>query len=514
MARSPFAAHPKGAWRQLGAYGMGAGLVAVATAVGLIGYPALSTTGLVMLDLAAVVVAALYLGNGPAILVAVAGVAATDYFFVQPRFTFAVDMAQDLMTLIGLLSVGVVISTLTARVRREAEVARQREAEAMHLYAFSRALTSAVDLEGVLRTVVDHAGTALGCEAALLLTKDGSLELRTFTPGMALTTEEIDLACAVHADLTAVEMHLLLDRSQATQFLPLEASNGAVGVLAIRMATPAGQRRVEFWRLAQAFAAQAGLAIERVRLAEAARRAQMLEAAERLQAALLNSISHDLRTPLVGITGALTMLRDSDTQMDAEARRGLVSDACAEADHLNRLVGHLLDMARIEAGAMHLAPEPCDVQDVVGTALEQAADRLAGRQLRTELPAELPLVNMDFVLIVQVLVNLIDNAIKYSPDGAPIEISATIEESMLRLEVADRGTGVPADDLARVFDKFYRVHRPDAVAGSGLGLAICKGIVEAHNGAIAAANRPGGGTVISFTLPAMRDAARAGEERR
>jgi two-component system, OmpR family, sensor histidine kinase KdpD len=328
-----------------------------------------------------------------------------------------------------------------------------------------------------------------------------------------LTAEEIDLACAVHADLSAVEMHLLLDRSQATQFLPLEASNGAVGVLAIRMAAPVSQRRAEFWRLAQAFAAQAGLAIERVRFAEAARRAHMLEAAERLQTALLNSISHDLRTPLVAITGALTMLRDGDTEIDSEARRRLISDACAEADHLNRLVGHLLEMARIEAGAMHLTLEPCDVQDAVGTALEQTADRLVGHELRTRLPADLPLVSMDFVLIVQVLVNLIDNAAKYSRDGAAIEISAAIEEGMLRLDVADQGTGVPADDLARVFDKFYRVHRPDAVAGSGLGLAICKGVVEAHGGAIAAANRIGGGTVITVTLPLMQDATMAAEER-
>ena len=511
MAGNRLAASWTEAWPRVRAYVLGAALVAAATAIGLAVYPTLSTTSLVMLYLMAVVAAAVYLGHGPALTVAVAGVGALDYLFVQPRFTFVVGMAEDLSALAGLLVVGMVISTLTNRLRREAEAARQREREAVQLYEFSRALASATDLEGVLQTVVDHAASALTGEAALLLLKDGTLDLRAATPGMHMVPPEVELARAVYADSFTANPRLPFFPSAGMDFLPLAGSKGPAGVLTIRPALPARPIGAEYRRLAESLSAQAALALERAQLGEEARRAQMLEAAERLQAALLNSISHDLRTPLVSITGALTALRDDYAQVDQEALRGLVSDACVEADRLNRLVGHLLDMTRIEARAMHLTLEPCDVQDAVGSALEQSAERLAGREVRTDLPPGLPLVTMDFVLIVQVLVNLIENAVKYSAAASPIEISAAIEGEMLRLEVADRGVGIPAGDLARIFDKFYRVQRPDVVTGSGLGLAICRGIVEAHSGDIAAANRPGGGTVISVTLPLTLDATRIAE---
>jgi two-component system sensor histidine kinase KdpD len=251
----------------------------------------------------------------------------------------------------------------------------------------------------------------------------------------------------------------------------------------------------------EAFASQASLAIERAQLAEAARQTQVLQATEKLQTALLNSISHDLRTPLVSITGALSSLQDQAAQLSEADRLSLVDNARGEAERLNRLVGNLLDMTRLEAGALTLRLEPGDVQDLIGTSLEQVDDRLSGRAVTLEVPADLPLVPMDFALMTRVLVNLLDNALKYSPAGSPLEVKARVSEGGLEIQVADRGLGIPPEDLVHVFDKFYRVQRPENVSGTGLGLSISKGIVEAHRGTIRAEKRDGGGTCLIVTLP-------------
>jgi two-component system sensor histidine kinase KdpD len=226
-----------------------------------------------------------------------------------------------------------------------------------------------------------------------------------------------------------------------------------------------------------------------------------LQATEKLQTALLNSISHDLRTPLVSITGALSSLRESTLILDQEARSSLLETAYEEAERLNRLVSNLLNMTRLEAGAIHLRREPCDIQDAIGAALEQLEERLAKRQVKVNLPPDLSLVAMDFTLFGQALVNLLDNADKYSPADTPIEVNVSQTSDTVIIEVRDRGIGIPPEDLERVFDKFYRVQRPESVSGTGLGLSICKGIVEAHDGTIQASNRPGGGTIITINLP-------------
>jgi two-component system sensor histidine kinase KdpD len=210
---------------------------------------------------------------------------------------------------------------------------------------------------------------------------------------------------------------------------------------------------------------------------------------EKLQTALLNSITHDLRTPLVSITGALTSLLEDRGTLDAPARQALLENAREETERLNRLVGNLLDMTRLEAGALRVRRAPSDLQDVVGSALEQLDRRLAGRSVRVDMPNDLPLVRLDFALIV------------YSPPGTPIEIRVRGQGEQVQVQVMDRGIGIPAADLPRVFDKFYRAQRPDRVSGTGMGLAICKGIVEAHGGTITAEQRLGGGTLITFTVP-------------
>jgi two-component system sensor histidine kinase KdpD len=251
----------------------------------------------------------------------------------------------------------------------------------------------------------------------------------------------------------------------------------------------------------ESFTSQASLALERMQLAEQARQVELLQATERLQNALLNSISHDLRTPLVTITGALSSLDDHTTTLSDESRRSLIESAREESDRLNRLVSNLLDMSRLESGALRVVREPADMQDLIGAALGQIEYRLGSRDARVEIPDDLPPVPLDYVLIVHALVNLLDNALKYSDEGSPLEIHARVESREIKIAVLDRGMGIPAGDLARVFDKFYRVKRSEHISGTGLGLAISKGIVEAHGGRIWAENRPGGGAVISFVLP-------------
>jgi len=231
----------------------------------------------------------------------------------------------------------------------------------------------------------------------------------------------------------------------------------------------------------------------------------LLQATEKLQAALLNSISHDLRTPLVSITGALSSLREESLNINQEGRDSLLETAYGEAERLNRLVANLLNMTRLEANAIHLRLEPCDIQDAIGSALNQLEERLGNKPIVVTIPEGLPLVSLDFALFGQVLVNVIDNAVKYSPKDSQIDIDVTQTEKTISIHVCDRGIGIPEEDLERVFDKFYRVSRPESVNGTGLGLAICKGIVEAHGGQISAANRQGGGTVITITLPKVND---------
>ncbi len=246
-------------------------------------------------------------------------------------------------------------------------------------------------------------------------------------------------------------------------------------------------------------------AIERAHLMEQAREAELLRATEKLQRALLNSISHDLRTPLASITGAVSSLRDPEVQLDEATRGELIGDIAAEADRLNRLVGNLLDMSRVEAGALTMTREAGDMAEVIGAALEQRTGLLKERPLALRVPRDLPPVMMSEPLVVQVMVNLLDNALKYSGSGAPIEVTACEYDAQVMVEVADRGVGFPEGDERRIFDKFYRVQQPGRVMGTGLGLAIAKGIIEAHGGEITAEHRPGGGSVFRFTLPLAKE---------
>jgi len=487
--------------RPLGLYMISLGLVALSTVLGLSVRGNLEPTNLVMLYLTSVVISAVFLGRGPSLLAAILGVLAFDLFLIPPYLTFAVSDTQYLITFAVLFVVSLVVSSLTARVREQGQAAVQRERQASALYNLSRDLTSATDLKNIADTIISHITHAFERDVAIFLPENKQLRLFASSPNYQ--PDENELAVAVwafqHDQPAGRGTDTLPAASMRCQ--PLRTSKDTIGVIGIRPKDSSNFLTPEQRQTLNAFANQAALAIERASLAERAQQAELLQAAEKLQTALLNSISHDLRTPLVAITGALTSLDEQAESLNGEYRKSLVSTAREEADRLNRLVGNLLSMTRIESGAIKLHREPGDIQDVIGTALEQLGKRVAEHQIKVNVPEDFPLAPMDFTLIVQVVVNLLENAVKYSPKGSLIEVSASLFDGSVRIEIADRGVGIPQEDLARAFDKFYRVQRPESVTGTGLGLSISKGIVEAHHGHIYARGRNDGGTIVRVELP-------------
>jgi two-component system sensor histidine kinase KdpD len=482
-------------------------LVAAATVLGWPIQDQIAPTNLVMLYLLAVLIAAVYLGRGPSILASLLSVLAFDFFFVNPQLNFAVSDTEYLLTFLGLLVVGLVISELAARAREQAQAALQREAQTSALYAFSRDLAAAVDLDQILHAVVRHISETFGRAAVILLPEASErrqLIQRAQSPGFMLGEQEYAVATWAYRHGQPAGRGTDTLPAAFVRYLPLKTARGAVGVLGVRPSDPNRYLTPAQRQLLEAFASQAALAIERCQLSGAVRQAEVMQVTERLQSALLNSISHDLRTPLVSITGALSSLQEDEERLAPEVRRSLVANAREEVERLNRLVGNLLDMSRLAAGALHLHPEPDDVQDLVGSALMQLGERVGNRPVDVTLPDDLPLVLVDDALMVQVLVNLVDNALKYAPPGSPIEITARCVDHQVEIAVADRGPGIPQEDLTRVFDKFYRVQHTNGRSGpngTGLGLSICQGIVEAHGGRIWAENRPGGGAVFRLTVP-------------
>ncbi|MGE5249297.1 MAG: DUF4118 domain-containing protein [Bacteroidota bacterium] len=487
--------------RPLGRYLISACMVALATLLSLGVRGNLEPTNLVMLYLAAVVISALFLGRGPSLLAAVTGVLAFDFFLVPPYLTLAVQDTQYLITFGVLLVTSLVISSLTARVREQVEAAIRRERQTSALYELGRDLTNATALKQIAEIIITHIAQAFGRDVSIFLPEGRQLVVFASSPEYEPDENEQAVAAWTfeHGETAGRGTDTL--PAAALRCLPLKTANSTVGVLGIRPRDSAGWLTPEQRQTLSAFANQAALAIERAGLAEQAQRADLLQATERLQTALLDSISHDLRTPLVAITGALTSLDEQPEGLNEENRRSLITTAREEADRLNRLVGNLLSMTRIESGALKLHREPGDIQDVVGTALEQLGQRAADREISVKVPDDFPLLPMDFTLMVQVMANLLENAVKYSSKGSPIEVSASLAGDRACLQIADRGVGIPTEDLVRVFDKFYRVHRPEGVRGTGLGLSISKGIVEAHRGRIYALPRQGGGTILNVELP-------------
>ena len=479
----------------------------------LLGFPLrtiLDPTNLVMLYLVAVVFSAIYLGRGPSILASIISVLAFDYFFVDPRLSFTVNDTQYLLTFTGLLIVGLIISNSASLLRDQVDVLKRRGQQSHALNNLSRELTAAITLDQVLQTIIRNVSDMFNRGTVILLPENGQLMIRASSPDLELSESETAVAdwAFKHGKETGRGTTTL--PAAAIRYIPLLTSQETIGVLGIKPQELKDMLTGDQKLLMDGVVSLAAIAIERAAFAEKAAQAETLRNTEKLQTALLNSISHELRTPLSTITGVLSSMEESENaspsnKLNSATRMELIHSAARQSGRLNHLVENLLDMSRLEFGAMRLNSQPVDIQDLIGAVTQQVAAELCNHPLKIEIPSDLPLVNMDDVLIAQVLENLLDNACKYSPLQSPITISVGITENNLEIAVIDNGIGIPENDLQRVFDKFFRVQRPETITGTGLGLSICKGIIEAHGGRIWAENNNGKGVKITFTLPLSKE---------
>ncbi|MGD9722729.1 MAG: DUF4118 domain-containing protein [Pirellulales bacterium] len=497
VVRTPAAAEYRGG------YAVAIGVVILCT---LIGWPLsrfLDETNLVMLYLLGVLSIALRYGSGPSALASVLAVAAFDFFFIPPTFTFAVQDTQYVITFGVMLATALLISTLTARVQFQVESARQRERRTASLYAISQQLAGARTRDAIAKIALRHVTEAVDAEAVLLFPDAQQQMVAASADAGGFATGPHELAVARwafdHGEAAGHGSATL--PGSAGLYLPLKASLGTVGVLGVLPHASwrnAGPERIH---LLEAFAGLIALATERVELAAEGARVRVQMETERLRSSLLSAVSHDLRTPLSVIIGGASTLLENGEPLTPDVRRELLESIHSEAIHLNRLVANLLDMTRLEAGALEVHKELQAVEEVIGAALGRISRELTQHQVVTHLQPDLPFVPMDDLLMEQVLVNLLENAAKYSPPDSTIELRAVEAEGFLQIEVADRGAGLPPQDLQRVFEKFYRVGESGRRPGAGLGLAICRGIVELHGGTLVAENRPGGGSVFRLRLP-------------
>jgi two-component system sensor histidine kinase KdpD len=433
--------------------------------------------------------------QGAAVFASVLSVLAYDFFFVPPYLTFAVSDVQYLLTFGVMLVVALLISSLTIRTKAQAQSARQRERRTATLYEMSRELARTRDFDHILQIARKRISEIFGSQVAIFLPNPNG-QLTTTTP-YSQDPKEQGVAQWVydHRQLAGSGTQTL-PGVQGVYF-PLVAPHKVLGVLGMLPEPIQPFLTPEQLQLLETLINQIALAMERVLLSEEAQQARLQVETERLRNALLSSVSHDLRTPLTIITGATSSLLTK--QLDALTQQKLTQTVADEAQRLNLLVRNLLDMTRLESGAIQVHKEWQPLEEVVGSALHRLAQQLQTRPLTLDLPADLPLIPLDAVLIEQVLVNLLENALKYTPEKSPLTIRAWVNEQGVTIELADQGPGIALADREAVFEKFYRVQSERG--GSGLGLTICRGIVTAHGGKIWVEAVPGGGASFRFTLP-------------
>jgi two-component system sensor histidine kinase KdpD len=476
------------------------GVPALCTGVTLLVFGRDQLPDVVMIYLLGIMLVSSRFALSASVLAAFASVAAFDFFFVPPYLTFAVADFRHATTFIVMFLVAVVISGLTQRIRKQALTARERELRTASLYELSRELSEARETHDVIGVGSRQLEHVFQSRTAVFIPEAGGRLARAYaTPGSEEASErELSVAQWVWNNQREAGLGTGTLPGGPTLYVPLTASGDVVGVLALTPAEPQGLEQVEQRRRLDAFAAQMALAIERARLAEETERARREIEAEQLRSSLLSSVSHDLRTPLAVITGSTSTLLQGGSGIAEATRQDLLKTVLEEAERLNRLIRNLLDMTRLESGAVKVKKEWLPLEELVGSALNRLDARLAGREVHVELAADLPLVACDAVLIEQTLINLLENAAKYS-SGA-LDISATVGAGEVVVEVADLGPGVPAGQEQRIFDKFQRAGR-EGPEGVGLGLTICRAIVSAHGGRIWVENRVNGGASFKFALP-------------
>ncbi|HSD73460.1 MAG TPA: sensor histidine kinase KdpD [Steroidobacteraceae bacterium] len=455
--------------------------------------------------LVAVLVAAIRHGLAPGLLAAILASLAFNFLFTEPRLTLHVTHPSDLLSIIFFLIVSVIGGNLAARLRGQMQVTRTSAEQATLLYDFSRRIAGAISQEDLLRSTCRYLTDTLGFESVAIRSRaDGGLG-EAIGVGEPPALIDIDTAAAewsvAHGEPAGSGTGTL--PASWWLFVPLASAKRPLGVLGVNLGALKAVLTPEQRRLLFAMRDQTAVALDRMVFAEEVKRTQLVSETDRLRSALLSSVSHDLRTPLASITGAATSLAQLGETMPAAGRRELLDTIIEEAERLNRFVQNLLDMTRLGYGALAAHSDWCDLREVVGRARARLEQPLREHRLEIDIAPEAALIYADPTLLEQVLVNLLDNAAKFSPAGSDIAVTASVAAREVLIEVLDEGPGIPTAERERVFDMFYRVRASDQRRpGTGLGLAICKGFVEAMGGTIAVrGGRDGHGTGIALTLP-------------
>lgn len=454
-------------------YFLAIGVIAFVTTVLFTLRSALDTTLVALLYLIPLGLITAFLGLGPGITSALVTFLTFNYFFIQPYYRLAVHRPIDVVILVIFLIVAVVISQLVGRMQAGLSAATAREREATQLYELSTAL----------------AGLHDGSTIAEILAKQ---------------VQEISQGEVVEINIYGMDAFVFRMPESSYQLrdpdwiIPIQVARGVLGEIRLWRAGPALTSSEK--RLLQTFASQGALALERARLAQAESRARVLEESDRLKSAILSSVSHELRTPLSTIKAAASSLRSNDVSWDSSARPELIAAIDDEADHLNMLVGNLLDMSRIESGVLKPKREWNILSEIVGSVLTRMKRLTEQHRIEVDVPENLPLVPVDYVQMEQVFTNLLSNSVKYAPEKTIIRVHAFVDGDSVHVVVSNQGPQVPQELLERIFDKFFRLRETDRVTGTGLGLSICKGIIEAHDGRLWAENMPDG-FAFNFTFP-------------
>jgi len=477
-------------WTRPGPYAAGLGMVAAAVGVGELIDVVVPLPNISLVFVAAVLISAWRHGLWPSVATAVASMAAYNFFFIPPLYTFTVAAPANVVALVFFLIVAVLTSALAAHARTQALVAQREARTTAALFAFSGKLAGIADLDDLLWATAHQIASMLQVEVVLLLPGQDGVAVRSgFPPEDALGADDISAANTCWAQDRPAGRGADTLPGGKRLFLPLKTERGRIGVIGI-MRGGDGLLAPSERQLLDALADQAAVAIERIQLARDVDEARLREEGERLRAALLTSVSHDLRTPLAAIIGSITSLRSYGERYDAAARDELLANAQEEAERLNRFVGNLLDMTRLDAGALRPKRDLVEIAELVGIAVRRAQRLMARHKLVLDIAADLPAVPLDLALTEQALFNLLDNAAKYAPEGSTVTIRAARHGNGAAISVSDEGPGIPETDLERIFDTFYRARSGDRQrAGTGLGLAIARGFVAAQGGTLAAANR-------------------------
>ncbi|MCK9376088.1 MAG: DUF4118 domain-containing protein [Syntrophobacterales bacterium] len=504
---APVLVQPKGI--HLPDYEMGVIFFILATGLSFLMFPYFNLSNLIMVYMVGVMVTAIYCGRGPGILVSLLSVLGFDFCFVPPRFTFAVEENHYILTFGVMFLVALVISQLASVIRRQAEAARLQERQTAAMQALSQELAGTRGVEQILQVAVQHLSEILGCEVVALLPDDkGRLHGAAGEMASVFHQDFIKELGVAQQTFESGEMAGWGTQNSPTSpilYVPLQAAGATLGVLALRPKDPESvqwllpeQLRLRFL---ESLAKQVALALGVERLQKAALEAQVAAETERLRASLLGSVTHDFQTPLAAIMGSASSLMDLQRQLEAPQAQEMLANIYDEAERLSRLVNNLLDIAMLESGSLKLHKELQPLEEVVGAALNRLEKKLADRPLTTLLPADLPMVPLDSALAEHIFINLLENALKYTPRGSALAITAVRRDNEIEVEVADQGPGFPPEDLERIFEMFDRGAKPLSQKGYGLGLSICRAIVAAHGGRIWAENRSGGGAAVRFTLP-------------